>query len=283
MRSEKQREASRTNGAKSRGPKTPGGKDKSKMNGLKHGLRAEQVVLPGEDPAEFRAELKGWADDWKPAGHTRAILVERAAVASWRLRRCVRAEAELIRALAAEAVADDRDDDDDIQGAVDVAEDLLRDRPDRALRELKASRPGVDRLVARWDGLAAAGPMAAASHRLPLANGHDDDDDGDAEAEWMTDEEADELAAGLRRGIASEREALRDLRRGLVAPPSESPEPAADARFVGVTPELMLLHRYEMALDRSLRGTIKDLMALEKARPDLGRAADVETEVVFVT
>ncbi len=96
MRSEKQRQASRTNGAKSKGPKSPEGKAVSKFNGLKHGLRAEHVVLPGEDPLAFEAERQGWIQDWKPISHTRAILVERAAVASWRLRRAVKAEAAFL-------------------------------------------------------------------------------------------------------------------------------------------------------------------------------------------
>jgi hypothetical protein len=37
--------ASRANGGKSRGPKTPQGKDRSKFNRLKHGLCAATTVL----------------------------------------------------------------------------------------------------------------------------------------------------------------------------------------------------------------------------------------------
>ena len=49
-------EASRKNGAKSRGPKTPEGKARASQNALKHGLRAQKyVVLPDEDAAEFAA------------------------------------------------------------------------------------------------------------------------------------------------------------------------------------------------------------------------------------
>jgi hypothetical protein len=47
-------EASRQNGAKSRGPKTEEGKARSAQNALKHGMRAEKhLVLPEEDGAEF--------------------------------------------------------------------------------------------------------------------------------------------------------------------------------------------------------------------------------------
>ena len=51
-------EASRKNGAKSRGPRTPDGKARAAQNALKHGLRAQKyLVLPDEDAAEF-AELE---------------------------------------------------------------------------------------------------------------------------------------------------------------------------------------------------------------------------------
>jgi hypothetical protein len=52
-------EASRRNGAKSRGPKTLEGKARSAQNALKHGLRAQKyVVPPDENAAEFAASRR---------------------------------------------------------------------------------------------------------------------------------------------------------------------------------------------------------------------------------
>ena len=67
MASQKQIDANRINARKSTGPRSPEGKAASKRNRLTHGIRAEEHVLPGEDPAEFRRFVDDWADDWKPA------------------------------------------------------------------------------------------------------------------------------------------------------------------------------------------------------------------------
>ncbi len=53
MTSAKQAAANRRNAAKSTGPKSAKGKQIARMSALKHGLQAEHVVSPGEDPGEF--------------------------------------------------------------------------------------------------------------------------------------------------------------------------------------------------------------------------------------
>ncbi len=53
MATEKQFEANRQNAQKSTGPKTPEGRAAVRLNGVKHGLTAETIVLKGESQADF--------------------------------------------------------------------------------------------------------------------------------------------------------------------------------------------------------------------------------------
>jgi hypothetical protein len=88
--------ASRRNGAKSKGPKTPEGKARSAQNALKHGLRAlKHVVLPGEDAAEFEALEAAIVGELAPEGALQSALAQRVVAATWRLERAERIEAEL--------------------------------------------------------------------------------------------------------------------------------------------------------------------------------------------
>ena len=89
-------EASRRNGATSRGPKTPEGKARAAQNALKHGMRAQKhVVLPDEDGAEFAGLQAALIEELAPVGALQIVLARRVAVAAWRLARADRIEAEL--------------------------------------------------------------------------------------------------------------------------------------------------------------------------------------------
>jgi hypothetical protein len=90
-------EASRRNGARSRGPKTEEGKARSAQNALKHGLRAQKyLVLPEEDGAEFAALEAALLAELAPVGTLQTLLARRVAVAAWRLARADRLEAEVL-------------------------------------------------------------------------------------------------------------------------------------------------------------------------------------------
>ena len=98
--SQKQLEANRKNALEG-GVKTPDGKAIAKYNALKHGLLAREVVVTvgegAEDPAEFAALSQELVSQFQPQGTVEEMLVEKIAVAYWRLRRAYRYEAGLIR------------------------------------------------------------------------------------------------------------------------------------------------------------------------------------------
>ena len=89
-------EASRRNGAKSRGPKTPEGKARASQNALKHGLRAQKhMLLPVESAAEYQRLEAALLEELAPEGALQAVLARRVVAAAWRLERVERIETEV--------------------------------------------------------------------------------------------------------------------------------------------------------------------------------------------
>ncbi len=95
MTTQKQIEANRRNSRRSTGPKTRAGKAESKMNTMKHGLLAADLVVRDEDPVEFAGVLESLVDELRAQGPLEEQLVERVAACMWRLRRLYRVEAEI--------------------------------------------------------------------------------------------------------------------------------------------------------------------------------------------
>jgi len=87
VNTERRIQASRANGALSRGPVTPQGKLRSAANGVRHGLLSQTIVLEGEDREAFAALLADLEADLQPQSPTDCALVEKLAVTHWRLMR----------------------------------------------------------------------------------------------------------------------------------------------------------------------------------------------------
>ncbi len=92
-------------------------------------------------------------DDWKPTTMARAQLVEEAAVAAWRKRRCVRSETTRLGRRIRESVDRRRAQEEQ---AVDKAVAALADDPRAAVARLLATRAGVERMIGLWSGIAEA-------------------------------------------------------------------------------------------------------------------------------
>lgn len=89
-------ESSRINGAQSSGPISDEGKARSSQNALKQGLFSKRRFIGDENPAEFDTLVDSMAATHQPATPTEWLLIDRMAMARWRLGRLERAEAAQI-------------------------------------------------------------------------------------------------------------------------------------------------------------------------------------------
>ena len=88
-------ESSRINGAKSRGPVTPEGKQRSSLNSVRHGLLAKSVCLTNEDPEGFKEILQDFLTRLQPTDNVELRLVEQIASCAMRLGRLASTETAL--------------------------------------------------------------------------------------------------------------------------------------------------------------------------------------------
>jgi hypothetical protein len=99
----KQIAANRLNARKSTGPKTPAGKAAVKLNGLRHGLRARTVILPGENADDFHQLCYDLEAEWQPQSRTEHFYLEQMAISQWKLTRIELAEKSIaLQACAAQ-------------------------------------------------------------------------------------------------------------------------------------------------------------------------------------
>src|SRR3984893_12544473 len=97
MTSLKQIEANRRNALQSTGPTSANGKHASRRNALRHGLTAETVLEPVENPDEYRIFEAAIVAESLPQTPVEQELVSRHASLFWRLRRATSIETGLLR------------------------------------------------------------------------------------------------------------------------------------------------------------------------------------------
>lgn len=93
-------EASRRNGARSRGPRTAGGKARSAKNATRHGLTSRTAVLVREEERAAHAALRAdLSARWRPRGALEEHWLQSLLDALWRLSRLDLLEARALEAL----------------------------------------------------------------------------------------------------------------------------------------------------------------------------------------
>ncbi len=95
MASKRQTTANRRNARRSTGPRTADGIHASSLNALKHGLRSQLTVIPGENEADFHALFDAFAEEAAPESARDLAAVRKAAACEWRLRRIAAIETEM--------------------------------------------------------------------------------------------------------------------------------------------------------------------------------------------
>ena len=106
--SEKQREANRSNAAKSTGPRTPEGKARSAQNARKHGFTASTFAIVRLEDLDEIAHLKSdLIDVYQPINSQELFAIERIALAQQALLRAARLESGMFTTALDEAMDGD--------------------------------------------------------------------------------------------------------------------------------------------------------------------------------
>ncbi len=93
MASEKQIQANRQNAMNSTGPKSIEGKKASRLNAMKHGILAKQILISGENESEFLDIRQEFFVEFMPEGTLESTLLDQVVATFWRLHRARRVEA----------------------------------------------------------------------------------------------------------------------------------------------------------------------------------------------
>ena len=136
--------ANRLNAKKSTGPRTEAGKAISRRNGLKHGLTGEGVILPGEDVDAVAGRYDRLVAELKPKSELGLVMAHRISIMSVRLDRCVIHETATLteRIKQAEMLRTE-----ERLAFVDELFDGLTTHPYTNARQLEDLPEGIDRML----------------------------------------------------------------------------------------------------------------------------------------
>jgi hypothetical protein len=146
--SERKIAANRRNARRSTGPRTAEGKLRPRRNALRHGLSANEIIVPGfEDPSEYERMHYDLRADLVPVGAAEELIISQIAACFLRLHRIARIEAAQAflsqrQAILAPYVG--------APSSSELAHERLRKR-EEDIAQLETELAYVARLIASWD------------------------------------------------------------------------------------------------------------------------------------
>lgn len=251
---------------RSGGPKTQAGKDASRRNALKHGMRAE-VVLPDEMAAGVAERTAKLCDEMHPNTPYETFLVGQIALASIRIERCVELETAALERLAERALvcwdADRRQDVESV-GA------KLSQQPGRTVAILETTSHGAAWLIERWEGLRLAliqnGGWSQAQRGLALDLLGVPEALRDCCPRVPEDADAPTLTTLVDRQLSD----LNARRSDVLAPLDDAERERASAGFpITDDPTVRMIRRWETSAQRLLFRSDDELRRRQRAaNPD---------------
>jgi hypothetical protein len=113
MTTSAQKRANKQNAQHSTGPRTEQGKKRTSLNALKHGFRARDPLIPGENPDHYYRHSAEIEHELQPATPLEETLVEQIVDITWRLKRFARIEAAVVNELYDNAAEQPENQDKD--------------------------------------------------------------------------------------------------------------------------------------------------------------------------
>ena len=111
----------KANAQKSTGPRTETGKQRSKLNALRHGLTGQTIVLPTEDHSAYQRHSQSFLDEYQPKGATETQLTQSLIDTSWRMNRAAAVETNLFSLGITEMETTTHADSSDTDAALTMA------------------------------------------------------------------------------------------------------------------------------------------------------------------
>jgi hypothetical protein len=133
-------EANRENAQHSTGPQTPEGKSRTRLNGLRHGLTGQTVVMPFECRKAYERHTARIIEALQPAGDLERDLAQSIADDKWRLHRARSIEENLFAMGAEDCPIDYPDADQRGKAALVRSETFVRFAKEFQLLTLYESR-----------------------------------------------------------------------------------------------------------------------------------------------
>jgi hypothetical protein len=255
-------QANRENARNSTGPRTPAGRARIRLNALRHGILAREILAAedGKGKREFQGLIDRFCADLAPVGPLEELLVERIVTCAWRLARVLRAEAGAVNVRCHHIVVKIDEfvldgDEDDSAPAVERASSSFD--IDTLLGELAGIRERIEAqhlLTADeldyFERLFGSRPDVLGSSKSRPRSGAAVTE-REAEAGAHLDAIEDDLRASRGRMVARERLEFKHRRAAVAIP---------DAAMVAT------ITRYESAIDRALNRSLHELERLQARR-----------------